>query len=393
MSTIVFVMLPETGHINASLKLAKLLKARGHRVCYLGLPNTGAVFVENGLEFVSLFEGVVADGPNSLQTIKASNREILTGLQSLLDPRNSNATLLEMLRQELGKAVQRIRPDLLIVDVVFPAVALAAAQAGLRTVLLNSMLFNPLLVGGGSNGAHRPEAISAVLKLPELILCPKEFDFPQSVDPDRPVRYIEASIDLERKEQPFPWRLVERNRPLIYCALGSESRLYSQSKQLLQMVMDAVSTASSWQLIVSLGANLTADDFERIPDNAILVATAPQLEILKRASLMINHGGLNTIKECIFSDVPMIVFPFINDQPANAARVEYHGVGIRGDWQKTSAAQIRSFIERIDKDPAIRLRVEAMGRKFRELENAGEGTRIIESLLVAPQNSQATTSH
>ncbi len=393
MSTIVFVMLPETGHINASLKLAKLLKARGHRVCYLGLPNSGAVFVENGLEFVSLFEGVVADGPDSLQAIKASNLEILTGLQSLLDARNSNATLMEMLRQELGKAVQRLRPDLLIVDVVFPAVALAAAHAGLRTVLLNSMLFNPLLVGESSNGSNRPEAISAVLRLPELILCPKEFDFPHSVDPHRPVHYIEASIDLERKEPPFPWDLVERNRPLLYCALGSESRLYSQSKQLLQMVMDAVSTASSWQLIASLGANLTRDDFERVPGNAILVATAPQLEILKKASLMINHGGLNTIKECIFSDVPMIVFPFINDQPANAARAEYHGVGVRGDWQKTSAEQIRSFIERIDKDAGIRLRTEAMGWKFRELENAGEGARIIESLLVAQQNSPATISH
>jgi UDP:flavonoid glycosyltransferase YjiC (YdhE family) len=387
MSTIVFVMLPETGHINASLKLAKSLKARGHRVCYLGLPHSGAVFEENGLEFIALFEQEFAHGPASLEAIKKSNLEILTGLQSLLDARNTNGTLIELLKREMGKAVQRIRPDLFIVDVVFPAIALASAQAGLRTVLLNSMLLNPLLVGETTNGGNRTEATSAVLTLPELVLCPKEFDFPQSDESRRPLHYIEASIDLERKDPPFPWDRIDRNRPLLYCALGSESRLYSESKQLLQMVMDAISTVPNWQLIVSLGAHLRPHDFGTIPSNAILVATAPQLEVLKSASLMINHAGLNTIKECIFFDVPMIVFPFINDQPANAARVEYHGLGIRGDWQKTSAEQIRSFIERIDRSPSFRLRVEAMGRKFRELESAGQGARIVESILSTPYSA------
>ena len=36
-----------------------------------------------------------------------------------------------------------------------------------------------------------------------------------------------------------------------------------------------------------------------LPDNIILVKTAPQTEILKRASLFINHSGMNSASEAI----------------------------------------------------------------------------------------------
>ena len=36
MATIVIAMLPELGHLNATLKLAKTLMARGHQIYYLG---------------------------------------------------------------------------------------------------------------------------------------------------------------------------------------------------------------------------------------------------------------------------------------------------------------------------------------------------------------------
>jgi UDP:flavonoid glycosyltransferase YjiC (YdhE family) len=39
MSKIVFIPFAETGHFNATLKLAKSLKSRGYEVTYLGLPD------------------------------------------------------------------------------------------------------------------------------------------------------------------------------------------------------------------------------------------------------------------------------------------------------------------------------------------------------------------
>lgn len=385
MSTVVFVMLPETGHVNASLKLAKSLRARGHRVCYLGLPGLEPVFARHGLEFVPLFEQTRADV--SLEAIKSSNLEILDALQSLLGANRSTETLLALLHAELRKALAKLRPDLFVIDVVFPGVALAAAQAGLPVWLLNSMLMNPLLVRESAGAAGEAAAVEAVLRLPELILCPEQFDFPAHGNRGRPCHYVEASIDLERGEVPFPWERVEADKPLVYCAFGSESRLYGESRLLLQKVFDAFAGAPGWQLVASLGAHLSPEDFRRLPADAILVQTAPQLELLRRASLTINHGGLNSIKESLFFGVPMIVFPFINDQPANAARVEYHGLGVRGDRQKTSPEQIRAYAERIDGDPSFRARVGRMSRTFKEMEQASRGVALIEARLPAGRTS------
>jgi zeaxanthin glucosyltransferase len=50
----------------------------------------------------------------------------------------------------------------------------------------------------------------------------------------------------------------------------------------------------------------------------------PQLDILKYADLMITHGGLGSIKECMDAEVPMLVVPINKaiDQLGNAARIE-----------------------------------------------------------------------
>ena len=96
---------------------------------------------------------------------------------------------------------------------------------------------------------------------------------------------------------------------------------------------------------------------------------------------MITHGGFNSVKECIFFDVPLIVFPVIRDHPAIAARVVYHGLGITGDIRETSVDQIHNFIDRILEDSTFKARVAAMGKIFRENEAASPSVPVIEKAL------------
>jgi UDP:flavonoid glycosyltransferase YjiC (YdhE family) len=96
---------------------------------------------------------------------------------------------------------------------------------------------------------------------------------------------------------------------------------------------------------------------------------------------MITNGGLGTIKECILSGVPMIVFPGDFEQPGNAARVVYHGIGLMGDYQRASAEQIRSMIDRINNNAAFKSKIETMKDKFIEMENAELSIKIIEERL------------
>jgi zeaxanthin glucosyltransferase len=124
-----------------------------------------------------------------------------------------------------------------------------------------------------------------------------------------------------------------------------------------------------------------SDSFRNIPPNAIVVKWVPQVELLQRASIAITHGGMNTIKSCIFFGVPIIIFPIDRETPMNAARIVYHGLGVRGNIKRNSVQHFRSLIEEIDENPLLRLRVELMGKKFRQLEASGRGVQIIEGIL------------
>jgi UDP:flavonoid glycosyltransferase YjiC (YdhE family) len=57
MSRIVIAMFPEMGHLNATLKLARALGARGHEIYYLGGSDRRAYIEKQGMRFVSLDEG------------------------------------------------------------------------------------------------------------------------------------------------------------------------------------------------------------------------------------------------------------------------------------------------------------------------------------------------
>ena len=93
--------------------------------------------------------------------------------------------------------------------------------------------------------------------------------------------------------------------------------------------------------------------------HAVIVKKAPQLELLRKASLMLNGGGLNSIKECLYFGVPMLVFPCTNDQPGNAARVRHHRLGYVGSPDKVRTAEILEMMNKIENDPVVQERVAA----------------------------------
>lgn len=133
-------------------------------------------------------------------------------------------------------------------------------------------------------------------------------------------------------------------------------------------------------MILASGSHLDESDFAPLPPNALLVKSAPQLAVLRRASAMITHCGIGSVKECIFFGVPMIAFPAIRDQHAVAARVVYHKIGVKGNLRDVSVPHVHSLLEAVA-DPLIKSRVELMSRIFREAERAAGGVQFVERIL------------
>lgn len=102
---------------------------------------------------------------------------------------------------------------------------------------------------------------------------------------------------------------------------------------------------------------------------------APQLALLRRAHLMVNHGGLQSVKEGLLPGVPMLCVPQAYDQPGNGARVAFHGIGRVLRPEEATRARARALLEELDGSPSVRERVRARGGGERltrvELERRG----------------------
>ena len=160
--------------------------------------------------------------------------------------------------------------------------------------------------------------------------------------------------DSEGREQiAFPWEKLTGS-PLVYASMGT---LVNGLKHVYKTILNATAQLPEIQLVLSVGENVKRDDLGTIPSNVIVVRTAPQIELLKRAALCITHAGLNTALESLGQGVPMVAIPIGYDQPGVAARIAHHGVGEFLEIEDLAVEPLRHLIERFwtIRDIAIRL--------------------------------------
>jgi UDP:flavonoid glycosyltransferase YjiC (YdhE family) len=70
----------------------------------------------------------------------------------------------------------------------------------------------------------------------------------------------------------------------------------------------------------------------------------PQMELLKRASVFVTHGGANSIMEGLCFGVPMLVTPVDFDQPVNGYYVQKSGAGLSIDADRLTVESCRAAL-------------------------------------------------
>ncbi len=160
-------------------------------------------------------------------------------------------------------------------------------------------------------------------KVAQLTQTPKEFDFPGDHWPAH-FHYTGPWHDASlRPPVDFPWEKLT-GEPLIYASMGT---LQNGAERIFEAIV-AAAQAPGRQLVLSIGKNLDTEKIGTLSANTIVVPSAPQLELLKRASLCITHAGLNTALESLTAGVPMVAIPVTNDQPGVGARIAHTETGV-----------------------------------------------------------------
>lgn len=418
MARIAFVLDHEEGHLLPTFKLARQLRERGHSVIYLGLADSGHLVRRQGFELLPILSRIFPEG--SVPRLKRDLEGAL-GVSGVggVGAKGHEPGDEEVYGRYLGALakgegldgpVAEARPDLFILNSFlglnalvlqlrfgFPIVLLtpylrsftredAANQleATLLRLRTGGAAFFELVLRSVPSARRLRDLTGRLLRMPELIQCPQDLDLPKNGGgPEPEVHYIEASVDLSRREdRGFPWERLDPGKKLLYASLGSQSFLAGREAVVgfLRAVAEGAARRPGWQLVLGTGGLVEPADLP-LPSDAVALPWIPQIPILERAALMVTHGGLGTIKECIFHDVPMAVFPIGRDQPDNAKRVAHHGLGLAGDLAGATPEGIFALVEQVDREPSFRESVRRMGLRFREVEESGIGVRRIEEAL------------
>jgi len=164
-----------------------------------------------------------------------------------------------------------------------------------------------------------------------------------------PLNYVGCLVgERASNRSAFPWHLLDLNKPLVYVSLGTIHNnidyVYAQIIQALRE-MDV-------QFIVARGKWQKPEQEVEVLSNGIVVSYAPQLEILKRCRVFINHAGINSVMESLSYAVPLVLLPVSNDQPGMAARAVAAGVAVALRKQQWRKKDIKKAVEQVMSSPS-----------------------------------------
>jgi UDP:flavonoid glycosyltransferase YjiC (YdhE family) len=243
---------------------------------------------------------------------------------------------------------------------------------------------------------------------PELIACPQVFDFDDDdwkydATADANVHYVEPMIVRTKFNGADANKIpLSTKSKVIYGTSGSQVQDYqSRAREfftnLISMML--LPDMGDYDLILAVGDQLLPElnmqygvdtGNKTLPSNVYLYAWVSQLEIIgdpmaggtpNVTKAVFTHGGLATIKESIWGQVPLIVVPHGKDQLDNALRIQRSGLGVVAQAQDTSPANFRKLLTTATTSAWIQQSLSSMFSTFKTQETAKPSLTALSSVL------------
>jgi MGT family glycosyltransferase len=390
---VLFVIIPEKGHIHPYVGPAAHLRQRGHEVAFYAVHDISAHL--RRASFSTFFAGS-ADCPpppdasrGKLFAEKIHDAAWLRGwIKELLVGRVPPQVPI------LRDIVCQYRPDVVAADPMVYQAPIVARLEGIPWAGLSSSL-NPvvpdhfeseLLATNAWLAAERDALFARFGQQARFRVCDclsehlnVVFATEAFVGPAPPgITLAGPSLPVGERgdECAFPWDRLSPTRPIVYASFGSQ--IYYQP-HLFRTLIEAVRSRDV-QLVLSVSELLDTPLLGELPDNVLAVRYTPQLALLPRVSAFVTHGGANSVTEALSFGVPLLVHPLCNDQFHNARFIEESGVGLRADLENGGAGQCWEAVSALLSPGRIRDRVAAVHASYRARDGAREAARLVGEL-------------
>ncbi len=406
MSRVTYLSFPVSGHINPSLSLITELVRRGEHVNYYALERFRPVIEATGATFCAyrFDEAFPEQGPGPFAQFDTTVDVLLTLSHSVL------AHHLE--------AVRSFQPAYIIHDSFAPWGRFLAQVLHLPTVVsVPSIAVNQQIAEGQAGIQQMNDTQAAPLPAwwehtqQRLAALAGQFGLPRLYNPyellhaygdlnfvytSRLFQPLADSFDTEHfqfvgpclrtplssEEPAFPFEALDE-RPLLYISLGTA---YNDRAIFFQTCMEAFAD-SLWQVVMAIGQT-PRTALETVPDNFIVQASVPQLDLLRRTTLFITHGGMNSVSEALFSDVPLLIVPQWADQFWIAQRAAELGAAQVLPNEQVTSEQLRQSVEHIAAHREYAEAARKIGTSLRMAGGVQKAVDVIEAFKQASEREE-----
>lgn len=203
-----------------------------------------------------------------------------------------------------------------------------------------------------------------------LVYTLREYQPYEEEFPDKQYKFLGPSI-YERKTDGFDF--VKGKRPVVYISLGT---VIKGAVSFFQSCVDAF-RGEDMDVIISVGQKFDVRKLKEVPSNVHIYKSVPQLEVLKIADVFVTHGGMNSVSEALVCGTPMVVIPFVSDQPVNARCIEKLGVGKRLEYSTANKNTIKSTVFAVASDSDIKTNLTRVQRLITDAPGNKGGAELV----------------
>jgi len=366
------------GNLPPSLGIARMLTERGHAVSFAGRPEMIARVERAGFRAIELQRAYE-------QVARYPNKWIPKAASYLTSP---------AVAEEIRALLKSHGPDLVIIDAMFPAALVETASFdGPTIVVCHTCVYRmleqwrdmlALLInlrseaGFGAWPAQLDELWMTHDRL--MVTTLKTLDPPHGglAHPEN-VRHVGPVLERERHMQgmTLPWR-DDDPAPLVLVSFSTMPEQGSAAK--FQSAIDALKGLPVHG-VVTAGDSLDPAAL-KAADNVVVFANADHDQLMRRAKLVVTHGGHGTMMRALRYGLPMVVIPGLaSDQPVNAAAIQGWGAG-RGLPANATADMIHQAVRDVLDTESYGTAARKLAGEFDGVDGAINAASEVEQLLL-----------
>lgn len=351
---IIYFGVPFYGHLLPFLRLVPELRRNGYRVICINTIRLKEDILKAGAEFLPYPEN-------------AGLRQLDNPQRGFLELPEDMLLTVDCLYAWCERLLQRREPGLVFFDSIAPWGFFAAQSQKIATVCSQTFIgLTPEIlerIGLVRSAWLRSRTGAAAFRTLEKIRRDFSIELEDPLEiillqnrADRTIVYTsrEFQIDERAFNAKFlfvgnrldlkPQKRAANSEPsLLYISFGTRRINHSFFKNCITSLKDA-----PYRVCLSTGSTIDPEQLQPVPDNFSIRPFWNQIEILGQTKIFFSHGGMNSIMEALQCGVPMLFFPWANDQFLISEHARKFGIGEVVDKQNCDPETIRRAFLRME---------------------------------------------